>query len=240
MDMPSKRTNERSAALVSRASSNGSSPTTKRIVVGAVIVALILGVGLSIGYLNRTDSTPSMAIPQSAANGVIRFGPADATVDVTVIEDFQCPHCKDFEAMSGGTLAGLVTEGVAVSFHPISILDRASTSQYSTRAASAAYCVADADVARWRAWHEAVFVQQPAEGGAGLANEKLVDIARQVGVTGDSVTQCITSERYSDFVTSKTAEVLDSGVSGTPTVLVNGQQVVPNPAAIRAAVDAAR
>ena len=55
-----------------------------------------------------------------------------------------CPHCKEFEESSGSAMDRLGSEGKArVVYHPIAILDNASTTDYSTRSAAAAACAAE-------------------------------------------------------------------------------------------------
>ena len=60
---------------------------------------------------------------------------------LAIYEDFQCPHCRDFEKTFGPTVAKMVDSGaVAVDYYMVAILNR-SNAGYSSRAANAAYCV---------------------------------------------------------------------------------------------------
>ncbi|MCE5291012.1 MAG: DsbA family protein [Nocardiaceae bacterium] len=234
--------NKKSASVVGYAS-GGSQGWSLRVAVGVVVAAMIVAVGFVVAH-HKTTSIPTSAplIPTSVSpDGTIRIGSADAKAVVKVIEDFQCPHCREFETQSAATLATLAEQGVAIDYQPIAILDRASSTDYSTRAVNAAYCVADADRSKWVAWHSAAFQAQPIEGGVGLSDEQLIAIARTVGVTGDDVAGCISSEKFLAFATSTTKELLASGVSHTPTIMVNGQEIaVPTPDAIEAAVVAVK
>ncbi|WP_245819755.1 DsbA family protein [Rhodococcoides yunnanense] len=209
--------------------------------VAVVLIVLIAGVGFFIVSKNSDDTTatPAAAPSSVTADGAIRIGNPDAAVVVTAVEDFQCPACKQFESISGETLSELIADNtIAVDYKPIAILDRMSSTNYSTRAANASLCVADADITQWPAWHTFMFEQQPAEGGAGLSDEELINMAQLMQL---DIASCVNSGTYTDYVTSQTKAVLDDGVTGTPTVSVNGTVVSnPTPDGLRAAIAAAQ
>lgn len=209
--------------------------------VAVVLIALVAVIGFSIASKSSDDTTAAPAATPSTvtADGAIRIGDPNAAVVVTAVEDFQCPACKQFEAISGDTLSELVADNtIAVDYKPIAILDRMSTTNYSTRAANASLCVADADISKWPAWHKAMFEQQPAEGGAGLSDEDLTGIAQLMQI---DVGSCIADGKYTDYVASQTQNVVNSGITSTPTVTVNGTAVSnPTPDGLRAAIAAAQ
>lgn len=208
--------------------------------VAVVLIALIAAIG--IGIAMRGDdgpaATPTIAPPGEPVagavtgsitdSGAIRVGKPEAKTTVRVIADLQCPACKNFEAAYGSILEDAVNNGTAaVEYNVISFLDRVSTDQYSSRAANAAYCVAEQDPTKFQGWLGRMYAQQPAEGGAGLTDEQLVAIAVESGYT-DAVAGCIDERTYTDFVATKTEAVFGEGVNSTPTVFVNGAQVAPN------------
>ncbi|MBJ8340689.1 thioredoxin domain-containing protein [Antrihabitans sp. YC3-6] len=219
--------------------------------IALVLVALVVAIGISVSRKSSDNKAEQTAVPTTTEStaapsvltpdGAIRIGDPAAKVVVSAIEDFQCPACKQFESMTGPTLSDLVASGtVAVDYSPIAILDRMSSTNYSTRAANAGFCVVEADKAAWPAWHQAMFEAQPKEGGAGLTDDRLVELATAAGASDPDVAQCITSIRYGTFVGSNTQTVLAGGVSSTPTIRVNGVQLRnPTPDALRAAVTAA-
>lgn len=214
----------------------------------AVVVIFAVVVGVVIIARHHTPETPQATPTSVTDTGAIRaVSPTVATVPgtnspkavLTVYEDFQCPVCKNFEAGFGATLDQLRTSGaVAVDYHPISILDRMSSTGYSTRAANASLCVADTGIDTWLAFHRSVYQQQPPEGGSGLSNEQLTETATAAGAPAP-VADCITDGRYTDWVASSTQSVLDTGVSATPTVLLNGEPLtLSTPEALAATVTA--
>lgn len=210
-----------------------------QVAVAAVLIALIaaIGIGVAVKKARKDDPGASPAIPaavnQNASgitgtitdNGAIRIGKPDAKVTVRVVADLQCPACKGFEAANSQVLDDNVKNGtVAVEYNVIAFLDKASTTRYSTRAANASYCVAEADPTKYMAWLTSMFAQQPAEGGAGLTNDKLAQIAKEAGYP-DSVASCITDVKYDKYIQARTTDVLNTGIKSTPSVFVNGKQI---------------
>ncbi|MCW4352541.1 DsbA family protein [Hoyosella sp. YIM 151337] len=215
----------------------------RAMIIRAVVtgVILLIAVVIAVVVINQRSADEG-ASPGTASEQGIAFGPADAAVTLEVYEDFQCPACRQFETISGDTLRDLAETGEArVVYHPIAILDRASTTQYSTRAASAARCVAEHAPEAWLDWQAQMYAQQPTEGGAGLTNEQMLDIAGNAGADSEELTQCVSEVRYANDVANATAESSNAGVRGTPTVLINGDPVDDmTPDGLRAAVQAAQ
>lgn len=198
---------------------------TRTLVISAtavVIVALIVVVALVVNAARPEPADPT-AVPANTLDGGIPTGESTAPVTVEVYLDYQCPVCQQFEATNADYLDGLRADGkVQVVYKPIAILDRLSGgTMYSTRAASAAGCVAEADPSVFAAWNDAMFTEQPAENGTGLPDSRLVEIATTAGAP-DSVSSCITGGSYEGWVTSSTEAAATAGYSSTPTVLVSG------------------
>ncbi|MEU1984351.1 thioredoxin domain-containing protein [Nocardia sp. NPDC019395] len=213
-------------------------PNRKLLVVLApFVVLLVVAAAIGVGLLTRTAMTKEIAGTAMAAtggsapanvlaDGAVRIGEPDAKVTVRVVMDLQCPVCKAFEEANGAVLEGAVRDGTAaVEYSVISFLDRASTTEYSSRAGNASFCVADSGVDNYQPWLSEMFARQPAEGGDGLPDSELIDIAESAGYTEPAVAQCITDRHYDTYLGTKTDEVLDSGVNGTPTVYVNDEEI---------------
>jgi protein-disulfide isomerase len=151
-------------------------------------------------------------------------GAEDAPVDLTVYYDYMCPACGAFEAANGAELDRLLEEGtVQVELRPISFLDETSQgTRYSTRAANAFATVADQAPDQAWAFHQALYADQPEEGTTGLSDAQIADVAREAGVPDDVVEQ-LTEMRHEGWVAEVTEQAFDSGVTGTPTVLLDGE-----------------
>ena len=91
-----------------------------------------------------TTPMSSMDYPAGATptgDGIV-VGTGPVTVDMYI--DFLCPFCRRFELAAGPTLGGMVGDGlISAVYHPMSFLDAASTTRYSSRAGSASGCASD-------------------------------------------------------------------------------------------------
>ncbi|MEV7629096.1 thioredoxin domain-containing protein [Actinoplanes sp. NPDC089786] len=202
-------------------------------VVGVLLIAGLIGWGVLAGQ--RSD-TSNAAVPPGTVDNGTAFAVGDGPVTIDVYEDFMCPICHEFENQSGATLTQLVNaKKVTVRYHPIAILDdKSNGTKYSTRAAGAV--AAAAEEGKFRQYHQVLFDNQPTEGSNGLDNAKLIELGKSAGL-GDKFAAAVTDGKYSGWATNVTAESSKRGVTGTPTVLVNGKRLSnPTPQAITSAV----
>ena len=143
-------------------------------------------------------------------------------VKVVAYIDFICPVCKNFETQYNETLTNLRNEGkITVEYRPLGFLDRQSTTNYSSRAANAAACVVNESPEKYAEFVNVLFENQPAEGGAGLSDDDLKNMATDIGADIDS---CVDEKTYRPWVKYTTQQAAAIGVTGTPTVFVDGQQ----------------
>ncbi|GLY97432.1 thioredoxin domain-containing protein [Actinoplanes sp. NBRC 103695] len=203
----------------------------------AVVAALVLAglIGWGVVSSQRSD-TASAAVPSGTVDEGTAFAVGGGPVMVDVYEDFMCPICNEFEKQSGATLQQLISANkVTVRYHPIAILDdKSNGTKYSTRAAGAA--AAAAEGGKFQQYHQALFDNQPAEGSDGLDNAKLVELGTSAGL-GDAFATAVNDGKYDGWAGKVTDEASKRGVTGTPTVLVNGKQLRnPTPDALTSAV----
>jgi protein-disulfide isomerase len=176
-------------------------------------------------------AVPAHATP-SGDGIVVGSGP----VPIDAFIDFLCPFCRQFEERSGSLLKRLVNDHVvAIAYHPLGFLDRLSVpGGYSTRAAAASAAASDLDM--FVPYKDALFANQPEEGGPGLDDEELVELGRSVGIDDPRFADAVFSATYQPWVRFVTELAVERGVGGTPTVLVAGIPVPANPQTIAAAV----
>jgi protein-disulfide isomerase len=184
--------------------------------------------------------SPAAAPPRVPANTVsdgdgVAVGSGPVLVEAYI--DFQCPFCRAFELSSGDALRAMADEGlITLVFHPMDFLDHASTNHYSSRAASASGCASDAG--RFSEYAQALFANQPPEGGPGLTDAQLVELGVAVGITDPAFAESVPQHPYVPWADWVTQRALARGVSGTPTTLVDGVPVPANARAIAEAVAA--
>ena len=138
-------------------------------------------------------------------------GPQDAPVTIVEFSDFQCPYCAAI-APSLKRIEEQYRGGVRVVFRhfPLPIHKDASS------AAEAAACAND----QGKFWemHDKLFANQQS-----LQIGDLKRHAREAGLDLEAFSRCLDSGQRSQRVQEDLAEGSASGVSGTPTVFVNGR-----------------
>ncbi|GAA1506656.1 protein-disulfide isomerase [Agromyces terreus] len=153
--------------------------------------------------------------------------------NIVTYVDYLCPYCGQFEMTNSEAIRTMVESGAAtLEIHPIAILtNKSAGTQYSLRAANAAACVADLSPDAFFDYNELLFENQPEEGSTGLSNSDLKKLATDAGAAS-GVGACIDDTRFKTWVQDATNRALTEpipnsdlpSVTGTPTVLVNGQQ----------------
>jgi protein-disulfide isomerase len=225
-------------------------------VVVAVVVVLVVGITVIVRQAAHDQAVAGAASPGGvpanlqADGGIVSITgtpPAGKTpVTVELWEDFQCPACRAFEDANHTQLEAWAKQGVVkLVYKPVAFLDRASTTNYSTRALIAAAAVVDSDPAVFTAFHDLLYTNQPEEGSAGLTDAKLADLAARAGASRDVVVKALSSQQYKAWTVQRTDEFTKK-FTGTPTVLVDGKEVgadgsasIISPATLKAAVSTA-
>lgn len=142
-------------------------------------------------------------------------------VQVVIFQDFECVHCADFEAENADALEEAVTSGdIVLEYRNLNFLDRSTPTQYSSRAAAAAYEVGNQSSAeQYLAFVEEVFSHQ---GTGGLDDEQLAEIASSHGA---DIAGALEENTWRPMVNVVSQESLANGVSGTPTVFIDGERL---------------
>ncbi len=224
----SLRASERAAAI--RHEQEAKERRRRILVITGVVLGvfvLILGVGYAV-QAGRDTTGQAATVPAGTVDQfAVPIGTAKAPVTVTVYEDFMCPFCGQFESESRATVKKYVDAGDArANYRVISFLDNSSTTNYSTRAASAWGAVTNASgpvVAK--RFHDLLYENQPAEGSAGLSDAQLLDYAEQAGADRAAVQKSMGSGQFDTWVANATDAFSRAGYNRTPTVLVNGHQL---------------
>ena len=193
-------------------------------VVGAVIVAAVV-VGVLVQRSRSATEQATVTRPASAVgpNGGVLVGDKNAPVTITEFGDFQCPVCGELHQLWEPTLEQLVQQGkVKFEFVGLEFLDRGTTE--SLRSAAAAVCAADAG--KFTDYYNALYNQQSRTENSGfLTNDRLQRFGSEVGITDPAFARCVSSGRFTGWVTKNTDTTSQKGVTGTPTVLVNGKTI---------------
>lgn len=202
-----------------------------------VVLVVVIGIAVQSGRAKiQGDTTAENATVQ---NGVVVGKPAKVTVDL--FEDFQCPACLAFEQSTGPTIAAdIAANKIQVRYHMLAFLDASSNgNRYSTRAANAAICASDIDVATFQKFHTVLYGKdskgqnnQPAEGTNGRTDIELEDFGKQAGITDTGTDsnftnfqQCVSTIQHEGLVQAVTDNASQRNVVATPTLKVNGKDI---------------
>lgn len=171
------------------------------------------------------------------------LGDPDAPVLVEVWEDFQCPSCKIYST----DIEPLVVENYVVPgkiryvFRHYPFLDDRAPGNESDQSANASMCAAEQG--KFWEYHDYLFANWKNENAGSFSDKRLVAFAEALGLDMQAFNQCFQENRYKDVIDEDLAAGTRVGVTGTPSVFVNGQIVkpgfVPSFEEIAQAIDAA-
>jgi protein-disulfide isomerase len=208
------------------------------IVLAVVVVAAVVGIVVQSSRSKSENATVVTPKHELGPNRTEIEGDPSAPVLVEEYGDYQCPSCEAFFQSTDPTIKQLVAEKkIRFAFGNFAFLG-----PESERAASAALCAGDAG--KFWELHDLLYSNQAAENSGFLTHDRLVRFGKDAGITGADLTtfeKCVRSDRYAGFVARQTEETSkNKGVTQTPTVFVNGQELRDlSPAGLMAAVDAA-
>lgn len=153
-----------------------------------------------------------VALPEEAKNN-------GEPVRVTIFQDYDCVHCAEFETSYGDEIQNLVKSGkITLEIRNLTFLDANSPTFYSARSNNVAYSLANQVSAdKFLEFQKEIFSHQ---GTGGLSNEELVEIASKYGA---DVKDDVTNNTWRPFVDTVTLESASNGISGTPTIFVDGE-----------------
>lgn len=208
----------------------------------SVIALLVLALsGLIIWQGLRNPPPPPMAIPAGVTDdggrqsGLAVAGNGPTTVEVYF--DLLCAQCRAVDALTWPLLSQLADQDrIRLVWHPMSLLDnRTRPPGYSTRAANALACAADAG--KLREFADVLFLNQPATESAGLSDDQLVEGAGTVGIINPAFAACVRDMRYLDWLNQAQTAAAERGIAQTPAIFVNGGRLTQfTPQTILAAV----
>lgn len=178
--------------------------SAKQLFFGGFGLPVIFGLIILVGF--------SFASSAGAENRIA--GNKNAQIKLVVYSDFECPFCKRFYP----TFKKLLTEyDDKVSFeykhYPLDFHPNAQ------KAAEASECAGDQG--KFWQYHDKIFENQES-----LSFASLKQWAKDIGLNPGSFNSCLDSGKYAAKVRADFSEGQSLGVSGTPTVFINGEKIV--------------
>lgn len=174
--------------------------------------------GTATASITPSDGASAQALPLGLATAEEAAGNSQP-VRLTVFQDYRCVHCAEFETNNGDAIQQLVDEGkITLEIRNLTFLDASSPTQYSARAANAAYAVANqASTDQFLDFQKEIFSHQAT---GGVSNEELIKIAAKYGA---DIKSDVENNTWRPLVEVVTAESASNGVAGTPTIIADGQ-----------------
>jgi protein-disulfide isomerase len=233
----STRTSREKAAAV-RAGQERAARRRRWTMIGTVAVILAVIVGGAVWFAGQdptgqgSDTTTAGSadgVPSGADGFGVVVGTAASPTTAVIYEDFQCPVCGAFEQATSQQVAdGIADDKVRIEYRIVSFLDQASANEYSSRAANAAAAVLDtAGPDAFKKFHDTLYANQPEEGTAGPDNDQLVEWAVQAGADRPEVSRKIEEGTFDQWVVDATDAMSKEGVTGTPTIVIDGRKLDP-------------
>ena len=186
-----------------------------------VVLAVVLPQLRPVGEI--VTVTPA-ALPN--ADG-LSLGDSNAVATIDVFEDFQCPACQRFtENTESLIIQNLVATGQArYVFHHYPFLDGngAGSSGESDQAANAAMCANEQD--KFWEMHSILYANWNGENQGAFSDRRIQAMAESLELDMEAFNSCFSANEYEAEIQADFELGQQMGVSGTPTVFVNGQRV---------------
>jgi protein-disulfide isomerase len=193
------------------------------IVAGAALVAFAL-IWPQVKSVGEIITVTPATLPN--ADG-LSLGDANAPATIDVFEDFQCPACKSFtENTEPLIIENLVSTGKArYVFHNYPFIDDNTNplgGGESDQAANAAMCANEQ--AKFWEMDSILYANWNGENQGNLSDRRLQAMAESIGLDMSAFNACFSANKYEAEIKADFNKGKEMGVSGTPSVFVNGQQ----------------
>jgi protein-disulfide isomerase len=232
MDIPMKRKNP--FAFLAGLKKFGYTPILMTLL---LIASFFLGMLVDkVQYLSAGQAyAPTAAQPQAGAQQPVPgqkqnvsnghfpvLGKSDAKVTIIEFADLRCPFCERFFT---DTEPQIIKNYVDTGKAKFIFRQYAFLGPASTVAANAAECANE----QGKFWdmHNYFYKNQPDESDTSMYNtDKLTEIAETLGMNTDQFRSCLDTNKYNDKVSADFSEGQKVGVTGTPTIFVDGTPLV--------------
>ena len=175
----------------------------------------------------EADGVRTFDQDSSGVAGVVRtvsddavpvIGNPDAPIHFRVVADFACSHCNTYHTSD---LHNFINEEVMAGHATVGALMTTGTGGiYSQTATEAALCAGEQG-AYWEMSDEIFRLARSRGVTSGFALTQLKQSAEAMGLDGDVLLDCISTNRYTEVINGYHTFAIDHGVTGTPMLLVS-------------------
>ncbi len=151
------------------------------------------------------------------------LGSPDAPIELAIYSDFECPHCRNFALAAMPAIAAEFVDRGLIRMRYV-YFPLAAIHKNAVASAKAAHCAGAAG--RFWAYHDYLYVRQPEWAGAVVPDSVWVAYAESLGLEPQEFAGCLEAPETLAAVESDLREALDSGATGTPTIVLGGRSLV--------------
>ena len=196
------------------------------VTVCCTLLLTVLGVSRHFGY-GGVSRSPSAPVPTRVPNwdslvaGGHRIGGPAAKVTVVEFGDFECPVCQQFARVVKPALIAQFGQDLAFVYRHFPL----DYHRFAMPYALASECAAEQD--RFWEFHDLVYAKSDS-----IGLKALESFAKDAGVREMSLFKtCMKAGSKRDRITRDMAQAKQIGLTGTPTVVVNGMRLMGNDSA---------
>jgi protein-disulfide isomerase len=155
----------------------------------------------------------------------VHLGDPNAPVKVDAYEDFRCSACLFYtQNVEPQIIQTYVDTGKAYyTFHFYEVIDGNDGTDASNRSANAALCANEQG--RFWDYQDTLYANQITESASLYTDARLITMAENLKLDMTAFNQCYQAKKYASVVSNDGAKAQSLGVSGTPSIFVNGTLV---------------
>ena len=199
------------------------------VILGGLVVAGLGVIFWQVGEKEAASRPVDLNLTPEQLNAVqgISVGQPSAPVVIYEFADFQCPGCRQFAQFTIPLIKQrLVADGtVRYVFYdfPLAMHPHAFVASRAGRCAN--------EQGKFWEYHDYLYGQQDTWASASSADaaDQFVGFAGRVGLDEGRFEECLRSDKYAREVTESLKFGESLGVSGTPTLFINGKRMTDTP-----------
>jgi len=200
-----------------------------------IILAIVIGGAIVVGLI----AYPTIKAAISPVGEFVEITPGDwpdpngtalgnpeAKVVIETFEDFKCIACKEYsDSVEPSILDNHVSNGdVYYVFYHYPFLDDSGAIKDSDQSAAASMCAAEQN--RFWDYHKILFANFNSKPGE-FNDKRLIAFADSLDLDIEEFETCYKENRYKDEINENQASGVKRGVTGTPSIFINGGQITP-------------
>ncbi len=199
------------------------------VAIGGLLVAWLFYSSLQkkVNTANNTTQPVVTIAPRVLNTKVdgVHLGDPNAPVKVDEYADFRCSACLYYsQNIEPQILTNYVeTSKVYYTYHFFLVIDGNDGSDASYRSSNAAMCAGEQN--RFWDYHDTLYANQITESASLFTDARLVTMAENLKLDMTAFNQCYQAKKYASIIQTDNAKAQSLGLTGTPSVLVNGKLV---------------